>query len=181
MTELLQGSQCAACQGVPGSLGLLFLVGVAAALGLPLLFRLRTQLAFASMEGERERALQAAEDVLFRELVSQELQRLEGPAPEQPPEGLVGLSEVRDLARRFTDASRRRIEEARFLMAEEGRIRAEARQKAEELLAAVEEETLALAKAYELREEQLLRWGEKGAGTQGWEAAQAVGRGGRRR
>lgn len=181
VSDLLQGSTCVACSASLATAGVVYLVAVTVLLGVPLFLRIRRELAFVSMQGVRQKAVNAAADVLFRELVSVELEKLSQREPSEQPEGVMGLSEVHSLARRFTAASQRRIEEARFLMAEETRLRAEAEEKAGQLLEAVSEETRALAKAYELRQEQLLRWGEDTVGTQPWyRSTVPEDRGGRR-
>lgn len=172
MAELLGGSLCLVCARSVGPSGVLALLALAALLGLPLLGRIRGALRRETYPLQREQAVESAAEVLFRELVAAELaglqveEELEETQRERALD-LSALSEANSLSRRFSPDGQRRIREARFLMAEEVRLRGEAREKAESLLLAVEEESRTLRKAYELREQQLLGWAESTGRTFG--------------
>lgn len=150
---------------------MLALLALAALLGLPLLGRIRGALRRETYPLQREQAVESAAEVLFRELVAAELAGLQVEEVEETQReralDLSALSEANSLSRRFSPDGQRRIREARFLMAEEVRLRGEAREKAEGLLLAVEEESRTLRKAYELREQQLLGWAESTGRTFG--------------
>lgn len=155
MDAWLQGSLCLTCLAPITSVELAGLAGLLAGLGLPTLAWLRSRLARASPDAERRQALTAAAEVLFRELVAMELDRLHAGEGDGDVPRLVGLSETSRLARGFSPEGRRRMAEARFLMAEEVRLREEAAHKAQALLEALRLESQALAKAYALAEEPL--------------------------